>query len=103
MDDTFSELAELFTISGEVQVRRMYGNLKMVVREHSEASINLVEGSIDAVVRDGDLHVHLGKLNADSYLEVGAGNIHIHIPAKFPHRISLLASKNTISPHLLNC
>jgi len=102
-DDLFSELAELFTISGHVHVRRVYGALKVVIREHGMLNVNVLDGSVDAVVRDGDIVAHLEKINEDSYLEVGSGNIHIHIPKNFPHRISLLASKNTISPHILNC
>jgi len=102
-DDLASDLAELFTVSGHVHCRRVYGNVKIVIREHGTAHVNVVEGSVDCVVRDGDIVAHLDTISQDSYLEVGSGNIHIHIPKNFPHRISLLASKNTISPHILNC
>ena len=58
----------------------------LALREHGSANVNVVEGSVDCVVKDGDIVAHLEKLNQDSYLEVGSGNIHIHIPKNFPHR-----------------
>merc|ERR1712059_109083 len=74
----------------------------MGIKEEGQCTVNVVEGSVDAVVKVGDIVAHLEKLTEDSFLEVETGNIHIRIPPNFPYRVSLLASKNTISPHILN-
>jgi len=101
-DDCHSEVAELFTVSGNVHCKRLYGNTKILIKEQGTATLNVVGGSVAAVVKTGDIIAHVDNISQDSFLEMGTGNVVVHVAPDFPFRISLMAPRSTISSHILN-
>jgi len=101
-DDCHSEVAELFTVYGNVHCKRLYGNTKILIKEQGTASFNVVTGSVAAVVKNGDIIAHIDSITQDSFIEMGTGNVVIYVAPDFPFRISLLAERTIISSHILN-
>jgi len=100
--DCFAELAELYTITGHIHLRYLYGAAKILVKEHGSVSVNVVEGTIAAVVKSGSMFVNVEKLVEDSFLEVETGDITLTVPSDYPFRISLMATSSDIASEILN-
>jgi len=101
-DDCHSEVAELFTSYGNVHCKRLYGNTKILIKEQGTATLNVVTGSLAVVVKNGEIIAHIDSISQDSFIELETGDIVIHVCTDFPFRISLVAPRTTVSPHILN-
>jgi len=101
-DDCHSEVSELYTRCGNINCKRLYGSAKILIQEEGIATLNVVSGSVAAVVKTGDIIAQVDTINQDSFMEVETGNIVIHVAPEFPFRISLVATRTSISPHILN-
>eukprot|EP00092_Neocalanus_flemingeri_P014163 GFUD01015279.1.p1 GENE.GFUD01015279.1~~GFUD01015279.1.p1 ORF type:complete len:576 (-),score=147.94 GFUD01015279.1:103-1767(-) len=101
-DDCHAEVSELYTMYGDVHCKRLYGTAKILIKEQGTATLNVIDGSVAVVVKTGDIVAHVDKISEDSFMEVETGNIVLHVAPDFPFRISLLAQRTTISPHILN-
>lgn len=100
--DCFAEVAELYTLSGHVHLRYLYGCAKILVKEQGSVSVNVVEGSLAGVVKSGTIFAHIDKLTEDSFLEVESGEITLTLPPSFPFRVVLSAPRTNVSPNVLN-
>ena len=49
-------------------------------------AVNIMEGSLTAVVKSGSIWVDIDKLKDDSYLEMHDGNITVNLPPDFPFK-----------------
>jgi len=101
-DDCHAEVAELYTVCGNIHCKRLYGSAKILIKDEGTATLNVIEGSVAVVVKTGDIIAHVDSISQDSFMEVETGNVVIHVAPDFPFRISLLAPRTTISPHILN-
>lgn len=101
-NDCFADLAELYTNTGDIHVRYLYGCGKILIKEYGSLTVNIVEGSIAAVVKSGTMFVSIDKLTEDSFLEVEQGDITLTVPRNFPFRITVIGTNNEISPEILN-
>ena len=42
--------------------------------------VNVVEGAVTAVVKDGNILANVERLNSDSHLEVEVGDVSVNVP-----------------------
>jgi len=101
-NDTFVDRCQLFTVTGHIHVRFLYGNARILVKEEGSVAVNIMEGSLTAVVKSGSIWVDIDKLKDDSYLEMHDGNITVNLPPDFPFKVKVVASSTDIEPHILN-
>jgi len=101
-DDCHAEVAELYTVYGNVHCKRLYGNTKILIKEQGTATLNVVNGSVAVVVKAGDIIAHVENITQDSFIELETGNVVLHVSQDFPFRISLVAPRTEISSHILN-
>jgi len=101
-DDCHSEVSELYTRCGNITCKRLYGSAKVLIQEQGVATLTMVSGSAAIVVKTGDIIAQVETINQDSFMEVETGNIVIQVAPDFPFRISLIATRTSISPHILN-
>jgi len=100
--DTFTETAELFTNTGNIHVRYLYGAGKILVKSEGSVSLNLVEGSLAVVVKSGPLLLNIDRLTEDSFLEVETGDITVTVPANPRFRMAVTGSSTNMAPAILN-
>lgn len=101
-NDCFTELCELYTVTGHIHVRFLYGKAKILVKDQGSVVVNVVEGSVTAVVKSGTIWANIDKLTEDSYLEVEDGDITVNVPPDFPFKLNLVASRTNVASHILN-
>lgn len=105
--DVFSERVELYTVTGHIHVRQLYGRAKCLIKEEGYMNMTVVEGSVDAVVKNGEVILRVENLVEDSCVEVESGNVVIHLNKsqkgdQAPYRLALTASRNDVEPRILN-
>jgi len=100
--DCFAELCELYTVTGHVHLRALYGAAKILVKERGSVIVNVVEGAVTAVVKDGNILANVERLNSDSHLEVEVGDVSVNVPPNRGFRLVLVGSRITVAPHILN-
>jgi len=85
-DDCHSDVAELYTVYGNVHCKRLYGNTKILIKEQGTATLNVVTGSIAVVVKHGEIIAHVDSISEDSFIELETGDIVVHVGTDFPFR-----------------
>ena len=63
--------------------RRLYPNNSAC---QGTATLNVMGGSVAAVVKTGDIIAHVDNISQDSFLEMGTGNVVVHVAPDFPFR-----------------
>jgi hypothetical protein len=106
LGDCFSEEVELYTTSGHIHVKSLFGRARCLVRGQGRLSVTVAEGSLSAVVRAGDVAIRVERLLEDSVVEVGEGQVTVELVRDkegdaLPCRVSLNSPRNIISPKLL--
>merc|ERR1712080_343337 len=82
--------------------RFLYGNARILVKEEGRVVVNVMEGSVTAVVNSGSIWVDIHNLTDDSYLEIDHGDIQLNLPPDAPFKLNVVASSTDIQSHILN-
>jgi len=105
-EECFSEVLELYTDTGHVHVRKHFGKATCLIKEEGDMFYVLGDGSLDAVVKKGDVDLRIEHMLEDSTLEVESGSIYLRIaklqngePA--PYRLHLVSSQQNIDERII--
>jgi len=105
-EECFSEVLELYTDTGHVHVRKHFGKATCLIKEEGDMFYVLGDGSLDAVVKKGDVDLRIEHMLEDSTLEVESGSIYLRIvklqdEELAPYRLHLVSPQQNIDERIL--
>ena len=96
------ERSHFFTRCGNISASDLHNQNFMSIKEEGNIDANLIEGSISAVVRKGDIELTIDALSDHSTLHVTEGDITVHIPSKPGFRINATAPETDVAPSIVD-
>lgn len=97
-----SERSHFFTRNGNISVHSLSNQSYMSIKEAGDLEASLIDGSVSAVVRSGDITMDIEQLSDHSTLHVTEGNIKVMVPSRPTFRINATAPVTSVAPVLLN-
>jgi len=84
VDECFSEVVEIYTVTGQVRVRKHFGKAKILIKEEGDLYYGSGDGSFDIVVKKGEVTLRLEEVLEDSHVEVESGKVAVKLVRRQP-------------------